>query len=137
MKAFKEGKITINDLEMAGILYMVIALDLLIPMKQRHCRIYTDNQVASIWAANLISSSDSAISWRLIRALAMRQRTTESAMPHVLFWPGSKNILPDNGTRSFKKFHSGPFRGASLEADTDFLTLFALSFPVPPQSKPC
>jgi hypothetical protein len=128
---FDQGVLTINDLELAAIVIQMMVVETLTPLKRTHVKIFSDSSSAVIWAKKLIVHSDLITAARLVRVLAMRQRTNEMAMPRVEHWPGSMNILADDLTRSFQTFNSGPFHGQPSVNDLDFLTLFAATYPPP------
>jgi hypothetical protein len=128
------GAITINDLETVCILAAMMVLEHLTPTKHKHYQIFTDSMSATAWTRKMVAMVESVLASRILRALAMHQRSAESAIPQVDHWPGEKNPLADVGSRSFKKFHAGPHKGQDSTSDEDFLTLFASTFSPPPQS---
>ena len=134
-QAFVAGTLTINDLELAAILLQQIALEHLMKLRHRHSEIFSDNISATVWATKLMVHADSVIATRLVRAAAMRARTTQSRMPAVHHWPGAWNPLADDTTRSFQRFNSGPLAGQPSTSDQSFLDLFSHTYPPPPQSK--
>jgi hypothetical protein len=133
--ALAKGTLTINDLELAAILLQQIALEHLMKLRHLHSEIFSDNISATTWATKLMVHADSVIATRLVRAAAMRARTTESRMPSVQHWPGECNPLADDATRSFQRYNSGPRAGQPSTSDQSFLDLFAHTYPPPPQSK--
>jgi hypothetical protein len=66
-----EGDITINDLEMAGLLLQHLVLEMLVLLKHEHVAAWCDNTSTVSWAQRM-TSSRSRISHRLVRALMMR-----------------------------------------------------------------
>jgi hypothetical protein len=128
---YKVGTLTNSDLEMAGVLIQNLILEQLQAMERTHSVTHSDNTPATSWATKLAARAASPVAGFLIRALAMRQRTTKSAMPVVLYWPGVVNILADTASRSYTTFHYGPCRGEDSSTDQAFLTLFASTFPLP------
>ena len=74
------------------------------------------------------------IASQLLRALAMHQRMTRSALPSVTHYGGSQNLLlqvADTASRSFSTFHHSNARGLQSHSDKQFLTalnyIFSLS----------
>ena len=134
-QSFGEGVLTINDLEMAAILMQQIALEHLMKLRHLHSEVFSDNMSATVWATKLMVHADSVVAARLVRASAMRARTTESRMPSVRHWPGECNPLADDTTRSFQRYNSGPHKGKTSVSDQSFLNLFSYTYPPPPQSK--
>jgi hypothetical protein len=78
-----------------------------------------DNSPATSWSTKMADKAG-----QLLRALAMRQRTTGSALPTVAHYAGSLNLLADTASRSFRRFHHGNARGTPSQSDTPFLTSF-------------
>eukprot|EP00978_Attheya_sp_CCMP212_P042581 scaffold262318_cov59-Attheya_sp.AAC.1 len=75
------------------------------------------------------------IAYRLLRGLAMRQRTTHSACPAVVSIPGVQNTLADVAPRRISEIEDpsaipGPFDPA-MHPNQIFLTYFAARFPLP------
>jgi hypothetical protein len=131
VQLYKDGTLTNSDLEMAGVVIQSLILEQLQRMEQTHAVTHSDNTPATSWATKLAARATSPIAGYLIRALAMRQRTTRSAMPVVIYWPGPVNLLADTASRSHTTFHYGPCRGQPSVTDQAFLTLFASTFPLP------
>jgi hypothetical protein len=128
---YRAGKLNNNDLEMAGIVAQTLITERLVYMRHRHSAVFTDNSSAKSWSTKLVTKSESPAASSLIRALAIRQRTTEAAFPVVEHWAGIDNVQADVASRSFATFHSGPYKGVPATTDTVFLNLFALTFPLP------
>jgi hypothetical protein len=78
-----------------------------------------------------VAKAESVVAARLLRALAIRSRTTEAALPLTTHWPGAQNHHADTAYQSTSKFHSGPNRGESCADDCSFLTLFRSTFYLP------
>ena len=132
---FVDGVLTINDLELAAVLMQQIALESLMKVRHLHSEIFSDNMSATVWATKLMVHADSVAATRLVRAAAMRARTTESKMPSVRHWPGQCNPIADDTTRSFHTYNSGPHAGQTSITDQSFLDLFSHTYLPPPQSK--
>jgi hypothetical protein len=132
---YKSGVLTNSDLEMAAIILMMLVLEGLTERTRQHTLIFSDNTPAVSWTNRLVSSkADSRVAARLLRILALRGRMTEAAMPTPDHWPGEKNEPADTSSRSFETFNAGPYKGWPTKADTSFLTLFARTYVLPPQT---
>jgi hypothetical protein len=128
---YKTGILTNSDLEMAAIIIMMLVLEQLMPLKRQHCQLFSDNTPSVSWTTKLVAKAESTVAARLLRILAMRNRTTEAALPVTDHWPGDKNDHADTASRSSSTFHSGPHRGEPCENDAVFLTLFQSTFYLP------
>ena len=80
---YRKGKLTISDLEMAGVLLQYMVAEQLRPMSRCHTAIWSDNSPATSWATKMAAKATTPIAGQLLPALAMRQRTTRSALPSV------------------------------------------------------
>ena len=118
------GTVTINDLEMAGILLQYLLLEQLVPMKYLHTAVWCDNTSAVIWTTKM-SSSKSLIGQQLTRALAARMITNKSSHLAALSIAGIDNPLADLASRSFRKTGA---RGNYDLTDTAFLAKFNSDF---------
>ena len=125
---YRTGKLTNSDLEMAGVLLQYMVAEQLRPMHRCHTAIWSDNSPATSWATKMAAKATTPIAGQLLRALAMRQRTTRSALPSVAHYAGSQNLLADTASRSFQKFHHGKARGEPSHSDLQFLTSFNVVF---------
>ena len=56
VKLIEEGKLTINDLEMVGVLIQNLILENLVPMKHTHAATWCDNTSAVAWTGRFNSS---------------------------------------------------------------------------------
>jgi hypothetical protein len=131
--SYKEKRLTNSDLEMAGLVLHFLVLERLTKMFRIHTEIYSDNTPTVSWSTKMAAKATTPIAGRLIRALALRQRVVESALPAVKHWPGTLNTHADVASRSFQVFEHGPLKGTPSVSDSDFLTSFAFTFPLPPQ----
>jgi hypothetical protein len=134
VERYRQGILTNSDLEMAAIIGQMLVLEQLTPMRRQHCKLFSDNTPAVSWTTNLVAKADSIVAARLLRALAMRSRTTEAALPLTTHWPGDQNHHADTASRSTSKFHSGPHRGEPCVDDCSFLTLFRSTFYLPQEA---
>jgi hypothetical protein len=131
VQRYRQGIITNSDLEMAAIIGQMLILEQLMPMQRQHCLLFSDNTPAVSWTTNLVAKANSVVAARLLRALAMRSRTTEAALPLTTHWPGDQNNHADTASRSTSKFESGPHKGEPCDDDCVFLTLFCSTFYLP------
>jgi hypothetical protein len=123
---FEEGKITINDLEMAGMLLSYLLLEQLVDLKHTHTAAWCDNTSTVSWTSRM-SSSKSTVGQQLTRALALRMCATESSPLAPLSIAGSDNDMADLASRSFRR--TGTSGNYDL-SDADFLTKFNSDFPL-------
>lgn len=123
---FADGKLTINDLEAAGILLHFLVLEHLTNLKGAHVSIWCDNTSAVSWMHKM-SSSKSRVGQRLLRALCLRMCINETSPLAMLSIPGKLNLLADFASRSFNS-HQPEFY---CKTDTEFLTRFNSRFPLP------
>jgi hypothetical protein len=118
-----QGDLTINDLEMAGLLLQHLALEQLVPLKHEHVAAWCDNTSAVSWAQRM-TSSKSRIGHRLVRALMMRINPLVTVSIQ-----GFRNAMADVASRSF-----GPgSKTLSTTFDTpnlSFLQSFNAEFPL-------
>jgi hypothetical protein len=132
---YKSGILTNSDLEMAAIVLMMLVLEGLTDLTRQHTLIFSDNTPAVSWTTRLVSSkAESKVAARLLRILALRGRMTHAAMPTPDHWPGDKNEAADTASCSFETFNAGPYTGWPSTTDASFLTLFARTYPLPPQT---
>ena len=122
----KAGTLTINDLEMAGLLLQYLLLEQLVPMKHTHAVAWCDNTSAVSWTVKM-SSNRSKVGQQLTRALALRMLVNKSSHLAALSIAGADNELADLASRSFK--HTG-VKGNYDLSDHDFLTKFNSDFPL-------
>ena len=98
------GTITINDLELAGLVLNWLALECQAntPLAYHHIGAFCDNTSAVAWTLKL-RTSKSVVAGRLLRlpGLRMHARKTSSLMPiHIA---GENNTMADIVSRAFKK----------------------------------
>jgi hypothetical protein len=128
-----EGDITINDLEMAGLLLQCLVLEMLVPLKHEHVAAWCDNTSTVSWARRM-TSSRSRIGHRLVRALMMRINVNEASPLVTVLIQGCRNDMGDVVSRSF-----GP-AGKALAVTFDssnpsFLNSFNSQFPLDQDDK--
>ncbi len=118
------GLITINDLEMAGVLLHWLVLEQLVPsssLRHTHVAIFCDNKSTVHWSYKL-STTTSIIAQHLLRALGLRQHTHRASPLAVTAIAGIDNTMADVASRSFIN---------PLFKNKQFLTTFAQLFPLP------
>ncbi len=109
----KKGTLTVNDLEMAGLLLQTLVLEHLVTdLKHQHAAAWVDNTSAVSWA-NKLAARQTKVAGRLLRTLALRMRINE-ASPMVTLSIAGK----DNGWAG-----GNNFRGCSPEFDELFAQL--------------
>ena len=126
VRRYEQGLITINDLEMAGLLLHYLLLEQLVPMKDTHTAAWCDNTSAVAWVQRM-NSKRSMVGQQLTRALAIRLIANQSSHLAALSIAGKDNDLADLASRSFK--HTG-IRGNYALNDNNFLTKFNSDFPL-------
>ena len=121
---FDKGTLTINDLELAGLVLGWLVLEYITPdLAYKHVGSFCDNTSAVAWAQKGHTTT-SIPAARLLRFLSIRQRAhrTSSLLPiHI---PGENNDMADFFSRAFKQ---GKFY---LENST-LLSFFSKHFPLP------
>jgi hypothetical protein len=126
VKRFEDGHLTINDLEMAGLLLHYLLLEQLVDLKHQHTAAWCDNTSAVSWTSRM-TSTKSAVGQQLVRALALRMVANESSPLAPLSIAGADNDMADLASRSFK--HTGAQGNYDL-SDLEFLTKFNSDFPL-------
>ena len=128
-EALDQGRITINDLEMAGKLLGWLVLEGTgVDLKHKHVALLNDNSSAVSWILRWAAKSKGPAG-QLLAALALRQRQNRAsplAPEHVA---GELNDMADVASRSFgykEEWH--------CRSTDDLLTLFNKKFPLPAQS---
>jgi hypothetical protein len=130
------GQITNSDLEMAGVLLHTAVLETAIgrAMVGAQFAIGCDNSPAVAWTTRMATRSETPISFRLLRGLAMQQRQTRSAPPAVFHVAGVQNTLADVASRPLSgvasHFHLLEKLPSAMCPQT-FLTIFDSSYPLP------
>ena len=123
---FNRKKLTVNDLEMAGLLLQYLVLEQVTEsLKHKHAAAWCDNTSTVSWARRL-SSSKSLVGQRLVRALSIRHMVTHSSPLAPWSIPGANNNMADLASRSFRKGGKGNYD----LTDAEFLTKFNAVFPL-------
>ena len=119
-----EGDLTINDLEMAGLLLQYLVLEQNVAsLANKHAAAWCDNTSTVSWARRL-SSNRSLVGQRLVRALSIRHLVTRSSPLAPWSIAGANNNMADLASRSFRKGGKGNY----LLSDADLLTMFNSKF---------
>lgn len=119
-----DGDITINDLELAGIVlgWLVIEKSQN-SLAQTHIGSFCDNTSAVSWAYKG-HTAKSIPAARLLRFLCLRQRTRQVSSLTPLHISGINNLMADISSRAFKT-------GKFFDAHNDLLSYFTTHFPLP------
>jgi hypothetical protein len=80
----KKGELTNSHLEMEAVLLQHLVAERLCPMEQCHTATWSDNTLTVSWSTKMVDQAITRIAGQLLRALAMRQRTTGAALPTAL-----------------------------------------------------
>ena len=98
IQAFNNGSITINDLELAGVVLGWLVLEHLVPsLHHAQIGIKCDNSSTVSWARKFTARSLRA--GHLLRALALRQQLCKAAPILVVHVPGIQNDMADVASR--------------------------------------
>lgn len=97
------GTITNSDLEMAAILIQWLILEQIGTPFHTSALVRSDNTPACSWATRMTPKSK--IAARLVRALALRQRISQSSPMITLHVAGKANDIADIPSRSFRLGH--------------------------------
>ena len=124
-KPFRPRKaISINDLEMAAIVLGWLVLEHIgTDLEFKHIGTFCDNTSATTWTQKGISTR-SIPSARLLRFLALRQRSRQASSLLPLHLPGKDNKWADIPSRAFK-------HGEYFHAQTNLAAYFNSHFPLP------
>ena len=117
-----QGSITINDLELAGMVLGWLVVDALFTdLKHQHIGIFCDNTSAVSWLRRG-STSTSQVAAALLRFLHLRirQRQASSFIPESI--KGEDNDMADVSSRAFKK-------GKYFKAEQNLTSYFNSHFP--------
>ena len=119
-----KGTISINDLEMAGILlaWLVLENSTTTPLTHKHISIFCDNMSTVHWT-NKQSSTTSVIAAYLIRALAFRQHVHRTSPLITIHIPGKENLMADAASRSFDDTQ---FTKSNKSFFDTFISIFSL-----------
>jgi hypothetical protein len=120
----KNGTLTINDLELAGIALNWLALECQsnIPLAFHHIGMFCDNMSAVIWTQKLRTSS-SPVAGRLLRLIGMCIHARQSSGLTPVHIAGDDNQMSDVISRSFK-------HGKFFHAQNNLTSYFNVHFPL-------
>lgn len=125
-EAFQKGILTINDLELAGLVLEWMALECLLPsLVGVHVAAFCDNTSAVSWS-NKLATSTSRAAARLLGRLGMSILESKASPLMTLSIEGEHNDMADVSSRAFKegKYHA---------AAADLVSYFNTHFPLPSQ----
>ena len=120
------GRLTINDLEMAGMLLHYMILEQIVDLRHTHTGSWCDNKSSVSWITKM-SCKSSLVGQQLTRALALRHCANESSPMVPLSISGKNNGMADLSSRSFRKTGAA---GTYNWDDLTFLTHFNERFPL-------
>ena len=127
--ANRNGRLSINDLEMAGLLLTFLVMEEVCPpLRELNVAMFSDNQPSVSWVERM-ASRQSEVGAQLLRALALRLKINRCCPLSPLHVAGKKNSMADVASRSFgtpSKWH--------CSSDVDFANLFNTLFPLPTQN---
>jgi hypothetical protein len=119
-----KGDISMNDLELAGIVLNFLALETMQPdLQNTHIGAYCDNTSAVSWATKL-RTSKSIPAARLLRMLGLRILASKTSSLTTLNIPGEENKMADLSSRAFK-------HGESFNTISSLSSFFNKTFPLP------
>jgi hypothetical protein len=120
----KNGHITINDLELAGMALNWLALECQkdIPLAFHHIGIICDNMLAVLWTQKMRTSA-SPIAGRLLRLIGMRIHARQASGLSPVHIAGDDNKMADAISRAFKN-------GKFFQAHNKLTTYFNINFPL-------
>jgi hypothetical protein len=126
VELFSKRALTVNDLEMAGLLLEYLVLEQVSDsLVHKHAAAWCDNTSTVSWARRL-SSSRSLVGQCLVRALSIWHLVTESSPLAPWSIAGANNNMADLASRSFHKGGKGNYD----LTDEELLTKFNSSFPL-------
>ena len=121
------GTITNSDLEMAGLLMLWLVMEDVCEVENAHVALFSDNSPTVHWVQRL-AAKHSTIAMQLVRALALRLQLARASPLTPMHIAGVNNSLTDIPSRSF-----GSDSAWHCTDDTQLLTLFNSTFPLPHQ----
>ena len=123
-----EGQITNSDLECAGLLFLWLVMEAILPLEAlrvAHVALFSDNQPTVSWVERF-AARGSLVADQLLRVLALRMHKARVSPLTTMHIAGSRNQMTDIPSRSFgsePKWH--------CHSDDQLLTLFNSLFPLP------
>ena len=122
------GTITNSDLELAGLLMLWLVMEEVCDVQDAHVALFSDNSPTVHWVQRL-AAKHSHVAMQLIRALALRLQLAGASPLTPMHIAGVNNSLTDIPSRSF-----GSDAAWYCKTDTQLLTLFNKTFPLPNQA---
>jgi hypothetical protein len=120
----KNGTLTINDLEQAGLAlnWLVLECQKDIPLAFHHVGMFCDNMSAVIWTQKMRTSA-SPVAGRLLRLLGMRIHARQSSGLTPIHIAGDDNQMSDIISRAFR-------HGKFFHAQNNLTSYFNSHFPL-------
>ena len=123
------GTLTNNDLEMAGLLLLWLAMEETCPdLEGSHITLFSDNTPTVSWVQRM-AAKHSVIAMQLLRILALRLQLSKASPLTPLHIAGVDNEMADIASRSF-----GSEGNWLCHNDVDLTNLFTSLFPPPTQT---
>ena len=123
------GKLTNSDLELAGLLLLFLVMEEVCSFDLgTHIALFSDNSPTVSWVRRM-AAKGSLVADQLLRALALRMKLKKVSPLTTLHIAGKKNAMTDIPSRSF-----GSEPKWFCKNNSDLLTLFNKSFPLPNQN---
>ena len=123
-KLVKAKKLSINDLELAGMVMGWLVLEAVHEkLAYKHVGTFCDNTTATSWA-HKGHTNKSIPAARLLRFLSLRQRTRQTSSILPLYIQGIDNVMADVLSRAFKQ-------GAYFHAQANLVSYFNSHYPLP------
>ena len=121
----KQGGLTINDLELAGLVlnWLVLECQTDTPLAYHHVVAFCDNTSAVAWTHKLLTST-SLVAGRLLRLLGLRIHARQASSLIPIHIAGEKNTMADIVSRAFKD-------GKYFNANKNLVVYFNKNFPLP------
>ena len=120
-----DGKITMNDLELAGVVLGWLVLEKLVPnLRFKHIGMNCDNSTAVSWS-NKYRTAKSIPAARLLRLLSLRMHRRQVSPLLVIHISGELNGMADKLSRSFGS------TGNAFDIDESLTNFFNKSYPLP------
>ena len=120
----RTGTISINDMEMAGLVLQWLALECLVPhLHNTHIAIYCNNASTVQWAFKMAQSKSLVASF-LLRALGLRMHAVKASLLQCLPIAGTANNMADEASRQV------PSNPAKSPAFTSLTSFFNKKFPL-------
>jgi hypothetical protein len=118
------GTLTINDLELAGMVLNLFALECNITnLKFKHIAMFCDNTSAVSWTHRLRTSKSKSAA-RLLRIISLRLHARQASNLLPIHVAGEENCMADIVSRSFKN-------GKYFMHDTNIVDYFNVNFKLP------